>query len=232
MLNKVDPKIIVALDYDDIKLVQEKLRQLDAKKCRIKIGKTLFTRYGPSVVQQVIAAGFSVFLDLKFHDIPNQVAGAVKAAADLGVWMLTLHAMGGQDMMMAAKKSIADISPEKRPLLIAVTILTSLNDQDVQRIGFQKNIKELVPDLAKLAEKSGLDGIVCSPLEIESVRQIVSREFLIVTPGIRLASDAHQDQKRVMTPEEAFNAGADYLVIGRSITLATNPNKTLSQICK
>lgn len=223
------PNIIVALDSDNIESVREKLHQLSPDQCGIKLGKTLFTRYGSSVVKEVIEAGFKVFLDLKFHDIPKQVAGAVKAAGELGVWMLTLHVSGGEDMLIAARESIAHLPKESRPILVGVTILTSLNDSDVKRIGFEKKIDELVPNLAIFAESTGLDGIVCSPLEIQSVRSVVAPNFLIVTPGIRLAANEKQDQKRVMTPQDAIAAGADCLVIGRSITLADDPSKALAK---
>ncbi len=225
-----DPKIIVALDYQNIESVREKLAQLDPALCAIKIGKTLFTHYGPSLVCEIIQHGYRVFLDLKFHDIPDQVFGAVKAAANLGVWMLTLHVTGGKKMLQAAHKALAEFPAVKRPLLLGVTILTSLDDTDLKLMGMNEKIDVLVPKLAVFAQECGLDGVVSSAHEAALIRQQVSPNFLIVTPGIRLEGDLAHDQKRIMTPENAFKAGADYLVIGRSITAAKDPRTVLKSL--
>lgn len=225
-----DPKIIVALDYPTIEPVREKLAELDPALCAIKIGKTLFTHYGPSLVSEVIQKGYRVFLDLKFHDIPEQVFGAVKAASELGVWMLTVHVAGGKKMLEAARDAAAQFPVEKRPLIVGVTILTSLENADLKLIGMNENIEVLVPKLALLAQDCGLAGVVSSAQEAALIREKVRPDFLIVTPGIRLEGDSSHDQKRIMTPEKAFQAGADYLVMGRSITGAKNPREILSQL--
>jgi len=230
-MKKVEaPRILVAIDSQTIESAREVVAKLNPSLCRIKIGKTLFTRYGPSVVQEFSDQGFSIFLDLKFHDIPKQVAGAVRAAAELAVFMLTLHTSGGKEMMQAAVDAIADLDPVKRPLLLGVTILTSLDDKDIKAIGYKEEVSKHVVSLTKLAIESNLDGVVCSANEAELLRKNIGNDFLIVTPGIRIAGDQSQDQKRVMTPEKAFAAGADYLVIGRSITTADDPCNLLKNI--
>lgn len=225
-----DPRIIVALDFDDIQIMRELVSKLSPKLCRVKIGKTLFTRYGPACVQELTKLGFDVFLDLKFHDIPKQVAGAVKAAADLGVWMLTLHVHGGRRMMEAAVESLA--SMQNKPLLVGVTVLTSLAEQDLEELHMRTNIEQSVLDLAQLAQQSGLDGVVCSAQEAASLRETVNPQFLLVTPGIRLATDSADDQRRVVTPEQAFQDGADYLVMGRSIVRAQDPVRVLESVAE
>lgn len=230
MKNRMAPKIIVALDYPTIELMREKLKNLDPSLCAVKIGKTLFTHYGPSVVLELIQLGYRVFLDLKFHDIPEQVFGAVKAAAELGVWMLTVHVLGGKKMLEAAREALREFPVTSRPILLGVTVLTSLEDADLMVMGMMEKIETLVPKLARFAKNCGLDGVVSSAQEAAGIRQAVGKDFLIVTPGIRLAGDSADDQKRVMTPERAFKAGADYLVMGRSIMQAKDPLATLKAL--
>jgi orotidine-5'-phosphate decarboxylase len=188
----------------------------------------MFTRFGPSFVNQLVVKGFDVFLDLKFHDIPNTVAAACVAAADLGVWMTNVHASGGRRMMEAAKEKLQQL--QKSPLLVAVTILTSLGQQDIDEIGYPGTPAENVKRLALLADSSGMDGIVCSPLEAQEVRPLVKGGFRLVTPGVRPASSLQDDQTRVMTPARAIEAGSDYLVIGRPITKADDPMQALRNI--
>jgi len=221
-------RIIIALDYPNAKAATQLLDQLDPAHCRIKVGKELFTAVGPSFIEQLVTQGFDVFLDLKFHDIPNTVAAACAAAADLGVWMINLHASGGRCMMEAARERLDNHSHP--PLLVAVTILTSLGQNDISEAGFSGTPAENVLRLAKLADSSGMDGIVCSPLEAKEVRPAVGSDFLLVTPGVRPANAALGDQLRVMTPEDALNNGADLLVIGRPITGASDPLQSLQNI--
>ena len=213
--------IIVALDYADEKSAMELVNKLEPGSCRLKVGKEMFTRLGPKFVESLSAKGFDVFLDLKFHDIPNTVAGACAAACDLGVWMVNVHASGGRRMMEAAKEAIDKSSHQ--PLLIAVTILTSLDADDIHEIGFQGSPAENVQSLASLTQQSGLDGVVCSPKEVGSLRKALADDFILVTPGIRPAGSAADDQRRTMTPAEAIQAGSSYLVMGRPITQADNP---------
>ncbi len=220
--------IIVALDYPDASQALDMAAQLDPTLCRVKVGKELFTRAGPEVVKKLVALGFDVFLDLKFHDIPNTVAAACRAAMDLGVWMLNVHASGGRRMLEAAREAVG--SGHERPLLIAVTILTSLEAADLGEIGFTGSPADNVLRLARLTEDSGLDGVVCSSREVSLLRGAVGDEFRLVTPGIRpLGADAG-DQRRVMTPADALAAGSDYLVIGRPITAADVPHEALNAI--
>lgn len=222
------PRIIVALDYPSAAPALDLVSGLDPASCRLKVGKEMFTRLGPAFVEKLVGKGFDVFLDLKFHDIPNTVAAACAAAADLGVWMVNVHASGGRKMMMAARERLESLS--HRPLLIAVTILTSLGEKDIAEVGFSGAPADNVIRLARLTADSALDGIVCSPLEAAEVRPLVAPEFLLVTPGVRPASAAQDDQKRVMTPLEALNNGADLLVIGRPITAADDPQASLNRI--
>ena len=225
----VDQKaLIVALDYDDMRSVLQLTEQLDPSVCRVKVGKQLFTRVGPTAVEQLVNQGFDVFLDLKFHDIPNTVAQAVVAAADLGVWMVNVHASGGSSMMKAACQAL--VGRQHRPLLTAVTVLTSMAESDLVEVGFQGGALARVVDLAKLAEAAGLDGVVCSAQEAAELRKCVGLEFALVTPGIRLKGDAAGDQKRVVDPATAVAAGADYLVMGRSITGAEDPSAVIKHI--
>lgn len=221
-------KIIIALDYDSERDALSFADQIDPKRCRVKVGKQLFTRHGPSVVEALSSRGFNVFLDLKYHDIPNTVAQACRAAADLGVWMVNVHAQGGRRMMQAAREAVD--SCDNKPLLIAVTILTSLAEEDIIETGLNGSPMDNVLRLARLAELSGMDGVVCSPMEIDSLRHQCSDSFQLVTPGIRPAGASSGDQRRVMTPSEAINKGASYLVIGRPVTQAEDPMKALETI--
>lgn len=223
-----DSRIIVALDFADCFRVLELAGQLDPFRCRLKVGKELFTAGGPQVVRELIAQDFDVFLDLKFHDIPNTVAGACRAASELGVWMLNVHAAGGRHMMEAARQAIESVRP--RPYLIAVTMLTSLDKDDIREVGFSGTARDNVLTLARLASSSGLDGVVCSPQELTCLRKEHAHEFLTVTPGIRPAGSDRLDQKRVMTPLEAIQRGASYIVIGRPVTGAPKPMEALIAI--
>ena len=220
--------IIVALDFAESSKALELLSRLDPKQCRVKIGKELFCRGGPALVEKTVKLGFDVFLDLKFHDIPNTVAQACAAAADLGVWMINVHALGGRKMMEAARTALS--SQSKPPLLIAVTILTSLDAHDLLEIGLAGTPQKNVMRLAALAKQAGMDGAVCSPLEASVLRAAHGKNFLLVTPGVRPRGTEQGDQKRTMTPAEALRQGADYLVIGRPITAAADPGHTLMSI--
>lgn len=220
--------IIVALDYHDARQALAMARQLEPAKVRVKVGKELFTRAGPAVVEQLQALGFEVFLDLKFHDIPNTVAGAVRAAAELGVWMVNVHASGGSRMMRAAREALAGMA--HRPLLTAVTVLTSLSAEDLAELGVSGEPSEQVCRLARLARDSGLDGVVCSAQEATLLRERCGADFLLVTPGIRPSGSAGDDQRRVVTPKQAAALGVDYMVIGRPITKADNPAVAVADI--
>ena len=223
-----EPRVIVALDMADAHEALQFAGRVDPTRCRLKVGKELFTRAGPAVVEQLIGKGFSVFLDLKYHDIPNTVAGACRAAADLGVWMVNVHAQGGRRMMEAAKEAVAGRS--QPPQLVAVTLLTSLGQDDLLDVGLSSTPLENVVRLARLARDAGLDGVVCSPHEIKALRQTLPKGFVLVTPGIRPAGAETQDQKRVMTAGEAVERGSTYLVIGRPITRAEDPMAALAAI--
>lgn len=223
-----DPKIIVALDYPTADAALALSSQLDPQRCRLKIGKELFTRSGPSVVETLVKDGFDIFLDLKYHDIPNTVAKACQAAADLGVWMVNVHTLGGGAMMSAAREAVSQSSD--RPLLIGVTLLTSMDQTTFDQIGLQGTITDSVLRLAKLADDSGLDGVVCSAQEAVKLREQHGNDFQLITPGIRPANSVQGDQHRTMTPAEALAAGSSYLVIGRPITAAVNPMSALAEI--
>ncbi len=227
-MTDLGPRIIIALDYPNEASAWQLIDQLDAKMCRLKIGKEMFTRLGPDFVRKVINKGFDVFLDLKYHDIPNTVAAACEAGADLGVWMMNVHAAGGRKMMETAANRLAKL--ESRPLLIAVTILTSLSADEVAEIGYSGSPQENVSRFAALTESSGLDGVVCSPLEAGVLRGERSADFRLVTPGVRLATASMDDQTRVMTPGDAMRAGSDFLVVGRPITAAESPLDSLIAI--
>jgi orotidine-5'-phosphate decarboxylase len=222
------PRVIVALDFpcgaDALALVD----RLEPASCRLKVGKEMFTREGPALVERLRDKGFEVFLDLKYHDIPNTVAAACAAAADLGVWMVNVHASGGRKMMEAAAERLARF--DQRPLLIAVTVLTSMGPEDLAEIGLGVSPEAQVLRLAALAESSGLDGVVCSPRESAAIRAQASPVFRLVTPGVRPASASLDDQRRVMTPGDAIRAGSDYLVVGRPITAAPDPLASLAAI--
>ncbi|MDF1655341.1 MAG: orotidine-5'-phosphate decarboxylase [Coxiellaceae bacterium] len=224
--------IIVALDYDNIETARQLVRKISPDLCRLKVGKQMFTQYGPQWVEELAGLGFDVFLDLKFHDIPNTVAKACVAAANLGVWMMNVHATGGLTMMQQAKQALDDLNASDKPLLIAVTVLTSMQQTDLQPLGINDDVNTCVSRLAALAQQAGLDGVVCSAREAEMLRQQMGKDFCLVTPGIRLADGDQQDQKRVMTPEAAIAAGADYLVIGRSITQSEDPAGVLQSVLK
>jgi len=223
------PRIIVALDFPNQDAAINLVNQLDPNLCRLKVGKEMFTQNGPRFVEDLMKKGFDVFLDLKFHDIPNTVAGACVSAAKLGVWMMNMHVLGGRKMMEAAREAVEKQGTHK-PLLIGVTVLTSLDDGDLDELGFVGSAEDNVKRLALLAKSSGLDGVVSSPKEVGSIREVCGADFCLVTPGIRPASAALDDQKRVMTPQLAIEAGSDYLVIGRPITQADDPSQALRQI--
>ena len=217
--------IICAIDTTDVAKAKALASELSGSVGAIKLGLEFFTANGPAAVRDV-AAGAPLFLDLKFHDIPNTVAGAVSAATSLGAFMMTVHASGGKAMLMAAKEAAEEATQgtgKKRPMIVAVTILTSLDMMDLSAIGYQNSVKDQVRKLADLAMDAGLDGVVCSPHEISLLRAHCGKDFTLVVPGIRPAGSAHGDQKRVMTPREAISQGADYLVIGRPITGAADP---------
>lgn len=228
------PKIIVALDLENASQLEKLLNKLSPQDCILKIGKAMFVAEGPEFVRTLIQRGFKIFLDLKFHDIPNQVAHAVVEAAKLGVWMVNVHALGGKQMMLAAKRALEAHQAEQghRPLLIAVTFLTSHDELDIQEMGLPGTIKENVLRLAKLAKECEFDGVVCSAQEAQLIKaaENCGNNFITVTPGIRLETDASQDQKRIMTPCAAVELGADYLVIGRPITGANDPMSVVTAI--
>ena len=220
--------VIVALDFADEPGALAFTARLDPTLCAVKVGKELFTASGRTLVEKLVANGFRVFLDLKFHDIPNTVAQACKVAAQMGVWLVDVHASGGKRMMSAAREAIESYS--QRPLLIGVTVLTSMEAPDLAETGITIPPQEQVLRLAKLTRESGLDGVVCSAQEATLLRQHIEQPFCLVTPGIRLAGDDAGDQRRVMTPQAAVAAGADYLVIGRSITRAADPLAALNRV--
>lgn len=221
-------KIIVALDYEELSPVFNLVEKLDPKLCQLKIGKAMFTRFGPELVKRLQKLGFAIFLDLKFHDIPHQVALACAAAADLGVWMLSIHTLGGQEMMMAAKHALTKFSMP--PLLVGITLLTSMSHVQAHEIGLQGDTESIVNHLAGLAQMANLEGVVCSAQEAAMLRAWVKKDFCLVTPGIRLTSEIVDDQKRIVTPKAAIAAGANYLVIGRPITQAKDPEQIVLQI--
>ena len=221
-------RVIVAMDFDNQQSALQLAEQLDPSQCRLKVGKELFTVAGPQLVKALVERNFDVFLDLKFHDIPNTTAKAVGAAADLGVWMTNVHACGGSRMMEAAQHSLQQSGSEM--LLIAVTVLTSMEQSDLQQIGIQRDPAEQVLHLAQLAKNAGLQGVVCSAQEASTLKAQLGEEFKLVTPGIRLADSAADDQRRIVSPGDAIALGSDYLVIGRPITQSADPLATLNQI--
>ncbi|ARB91072.1 orotidine-5'-phosphate decarboxylase [Legionella longbeachae] len=224
-------KLIVALDFHTEDEALSLIEKLDPQQCALKVGNELFTLFGTQFVKRLILRQFKVFLDLKFHDIPNTVSQACKAAADLGVWMMNVHAAGGASMMHAARDAIESYGAA-RPLLIAVTVLTSFNQNELSAIGINIPIIEQVKKLAVLAKESGLDGVVCSAQEVKVIKSICGTQFLTVTPGIRLETSPKDDQSRVMTPKQAMETGSNYLVIGRPITKASDPQRVISEIIK
>ena len=227
-MTNVKSNVIVALDYDDQHLALALADRLDPTFCRLKVGKELFTAAGPSIVKNLNDRGFDIFLDLKFHDIPNTVAKAIGTAADLGVWMANVHASGGSRMMSAAKRALDSKGSEM--LLIGVTVLTSMDASDLEEVGVRRNPSAQVLHLAELAKNSGLDGVVCSAQEAKLLKESLGPAFKLVTPGIRLANSAADDQRRILTPADAVALGSDYLVIGRPITQSTDPLATLLEI--
>jgi len=220
--------IIVALDYPTADAALAMASILDPKQCRVKVGKELFTRCGPKILEGLHKQGFDVFLDLKFHDIPNTTANAVAVAADLGVWMVNVHASGGRRMMDACVEKLS--AYKQKPMLIGVTVLTSMQSEDLAELGLAVSPLEQVTRLASLTSECGLDGVVCSSHEVTALKARFGKEFKLVTPGIRPSFSAKGDQRRVMTPSEAIKAGSDYLVIGRPITQAEAPLKALELI--
>lgn len=222
----MEKRIIVALDFNSATVALNLVDSLDPKLCRLKIGKELYTACGPDLLKQIQARGFEVFLDLKFHDIPNTVAKAVNVAGNMGVWMLNVHASGGRAMMEAAREALLEFG-NQRPKLIAVTVLTSLAQVDLKQIGIDCSPQEQVSKLAFLTRDAGLDGVVCSAAETSVLRAQLPEEFCLVTPGIRRAEDASDDQKRVLGPADAVRSGSNYLVVGRPITQADSPNEVL-----
>jgi orotidine-5'-phosphate decarboxylase len=225
----IDPRVIVALDYPDARSAVELASRLDPALCRLKVGKELYTAAGPSLIEKLRASGFGVFLDLKFHDIPSTVAGACVAAAELDVWMINVHALGGRAMMEAARAALS--RRRAPPKLVAVTLLTSMGVTDMEEIGLAGGPQEAVLRLARMTQACGLDGVVCSAQETAALRRQLGGEFCLVTPGIRPAGAPQDDQERVATPRQAIAGGADYIVIGRPITRASDPLAALRAIC-
>jgi len=224
-----DPKVVVALDFDKKADALSFVDKVSPNDCRLKVGKEMFTYFGPELVKTFVNKGFDVFLDLKFHDIPNTVAKAVTAAADLGVWMVNVHASGGSKMMLKANEALQSFGNDK-PLLIAVTVLTSMGEEDLRGLGISLSPAEQVMHLARLTKESGLDGVVCSAWEADQLKQTLGQKFKLITPGIRPAGSSSDDQKRIMTPEQALTVGVDYLVIGRPITKASDPRAVLQDV--
>lgn len=227
--SKTDSPIVVALDYDNRDKALAFVDRIDPQDCRLKVGKEMFTLFGPQLVRDLHSRGFDVFLDLKFHDIPNTTAKAVAAAAELGVWMVNVHASGGARMMQAARDALTPFGKDA-PLLIAVTVLTSMEASDLADIGITLTPAEHAERLARLTQQCGLDGVVCSAQEAVRFKSELGREFQLVTPGIRPEGSAAGDQRRIMTPQQAQQAGVDYMVIGRPITQSADPSQTLRDI--
>ncbi|NIN33757.1 MAG: orotidine-5'-phosphate decarboxylase [Gammaproteobacteria bacterium] len=223
-----EPRVIVSLDFPTADEASLLVSMLDPVACRLKVGKELFTRCGPSIIEKFTGQGFDVFLDLKFHDIPNTVARACQAAAKLGVWMLDVHACGGRQMLEMAREALDKQSHQ--PLLIAVTVLTSMDEADMNEVGVPGTVSDQVLRLTSLARQCALDGVVCSAREVGMIRHAMGSEFKLVTPGIRPVDSTADDQRRISTPVQAIEAGSDYLVIGRPVTQASDPLKVLESI--
>ena len=221
VISTFDTPIIVALDFAELSIAINFAKRLDPKLCKVKVGKELFTNSGPAVVERLQDLGFQVFLDLKFHDIPKTVYGAVKQAASMGVWMVTVHAAGGGRMLFSAKEAILNF--DKSPILVAVTVLTSMERDDLSGIGINTPVAEQVFKLAQLSKDNGLDGVVCSAHEAIELRNVFGKDFVLVAPGIRSSNQPVDDQRRVVTASKAILSGVDYLVLGRSITRARDP---------
>lgn len=228
MSQTTNPRIVVALDYADAASSLQLVERLDPALCRLKVGKELFTAAGPQLVEKLIDKDFGIFLDLKFHDIPTTVQKACEAASRLGVWMLNVHASGGTAMMQAAREGVAKSG--RQPLLIAVTVLTSMNQTALKEIGVEDELQNQVLRLASLTKQAGLDGVVCSAQEAQLLKKQLGEDFCLVTPGIRPKTASLDDQSRVVTPSQAVALGADYLVIGRPITQAADPLQALQTI--
>lgn len=224
----IQSPIVVAIDKADMKSALMLADTLDPSLCRVKVGKELFTRCGPEIIKQLHNRGFEVFLDLKFHDIPNTTAQAVLAAADMGVWMVNVHATAGEQAMTLSKQRLLDGGYDT--LLIAVTVLTSMDETALHQTGVNGTLDEQVTRLASLTKNSGLDGVVCSAQEAEVLKAMLGSDFKLVTPGIRMLDDSSDDQQRICTPRQAVEQGSDYLVIGRSITTADNPSEKMQLI--
>ncbi|MFL2964250.1 MAG: orotidine-5'-phosphate decarboxylase [Methylophilaceae bacterium] len=220
-------KIIVALDFGSLSETEDFLKKVKGQNCRVKVGKELFTNEGPNVIKLIQQYGFEIFLDLKFHDIPNTVSRAIKASCNLGIWMVNVHASGGKQMLLAAREAVD--SSSNKPILIAVTILTSYDNYSFQELGFKNNLLDQIAYLATLSENSGMDGIVCSANDIPSIKPLVKEKFQFITPGVRL-TNSNDDQKRVTTPEDAIKQGSNYLVIGRPITSSKDPAALIEKI--
>lgn len=222
-----DPKVIVALDFPGEIAAMELVDKLNPELCRLKVGKELFTRCGPSLVKNMVSSGFDVFLDLKFHDIPNTVAKACESAAELGVWMVNVHSMGGVAMMQAARDVL---SSDDAPLLIAVTLLTSSGEKELNDLGIGQSPADFVKRLATMTKTAGLNGVVCSAQEASMLKRLCGDDFILVTPGIRPENSSTDDQNRIMTPKQAVENGSDYLVIGRPVTQSDDPVRVLMEI--
>lgn len=229
--NAITSPILVALDYADKNAALAFVDNIDPRDCRLKVGKEMFTLFGPQFVRELQQRQFEIFLDLKFHDIPNTAAHAVAAAADLGVWMVNVHASGGARMMTAAREALQPFGKDA-PLLIAVTVLTSMEAEDLRGIGIELSPADYAERLALLTKECGLDGVVCSAHEATRLKVSCGQAFKLVTPGIRPAGSSAGDQRRIMTPVEAVKAGVDYMVIGRPITQSPEPAATLREILK
>ena len=223
--------IVVALDFPTMAQSVEMAKRLDPSQCRVKVGKELFTTAGPAILDELHALGFDIFLDLKFHDIPNTVANAVSVAAKAGVWMVNVHASGGRRMMEASANALQQL-PDNNTLLIAVTVLTSMDQSDLVEIGIDLTPEQHVKRLASLAKSSGMDGVVCSAQESNMLSTELGKDFVLVTPGIRPIGADQGDQKRIMMPAEAMAAGSHYLVMGRPITQAADPIAVLKKANK
>ena len=222
-----DSKVIVALDFSSLNETEFFLKKIKGQNCRLKVGKELFTSEGPNIIKLIQQYGFEIFLDLKFHDIPNTVSSAIKVSCNLGVWMVNVHALGGEQMMLTARE-VVDSSSHK-PLLIAVTILTSFDNSSYQELGFKNDLQDQIAHLATMSEKSGMDGIVCSANDIPTIKPLVKDKFQFITPGIRI-ENSNDDQKRVSSPENAISNGSNYLVIGRPVTLSDDPATMIEKI--
>lgn len=223
-----DSPIIVALDFPEASQALDLATRLDPGRCRLKVGSELYTAAGPTLIETLQNRGFQIFLDLKFHDIPNTVAGACRVAGDLGVWMVNVHAQGGRRMMMAARDALGAFSSP--PLLLAVTVLTSLDVEDLKELGLEVSPAELVSRLASLAMTAGLDGVVCSPREVAMLRQQLGPDPCLVTPGIRPPGATGDDQRRTLAPRQALDLGASFLVVGRPVTGAADPARALAEL--